>query len=225
MSLRIRRWLSHNPFWKLGSLATAILLWYFMVGAPEQITLESVPLAYRNLRPELVLSSVLPDSVRVELSGRARYLTRQNLDRLRVLFDLGNVYEAGSITRTVSEADLNLPSGIAFLSAVPSQLRLSFDRLTVREVPVSIVTEGAPPDGHYVVKQEVMPERVSIAGPQARVNALSAAPTEPIDLTGNTGITEYRVSVSLADSRLDLRSSGEVRVRITVEKGSSQTGK
>jgi hypothetical protein len=225
MQATIRRWFSHNPLWKLGSLGAAIALWYAMIGVPEQVTLEAVPLGYRNLRPELVLSSVPPDSIRLELSGHTRRLTRQNLDGLKVLFDLGNVYESGEITRTVSEADLNLPPGITFLSAVPSQLRLSFDRLTVREVPVSVVTKGTPPQGHQIVKQEVTPERVSIAGPAARVNAMAAVTTEPVDVTGNTGITEYHVNVSIADPRVDLRSSGAVLVRITVEKGSFQRGK
>ena len=225
MAPAIRRWLSHNPLWKLGSLAAAILLWYFMVGAPEQVTLESVPLAYRNLRSELVLGSMPPDSIRLELSGHPRRLTRENLDGIKVLLDLGNVRDRSEITHTLSEADLNLPPGIAFLSAVPAQLRLSFDRLSVREVPVSITTKGEPEQGYHIIKQEVTPERVSIAGPEARVNAITAVPTEPVDLGGNPGAAEYRVNVSLSDPRLDLRSSGAVLVRITMGKGSSRKAK
>ena len=50
----IWRGFRRNLVWKLASLALAVLLWSAVVGEPEGVTVQAVPVLYRNLSRDLL---------------------------------------------------------------------------------------------------------------------------------------------------------------------------
>ena len=212
------RLITHNFGWKLGSLVMAVLLWFAIVGEPELVTTRSVPILYKNLPDGLLIGPDAPNQVRVELRGPSSKLTSTSVSDLAVLLDLFSITSPGERTFTLSDSDLRVPQGVTFLRAVPSQLRLRFARLRSKEVPVQIQISGIPSSGYRIVRQEVTPDTLRIAGPEARVEAISSALTDAIDLSGLSQTFESRVNTLVNDPEVRLESSPIVTVRVTIEK-------
>jgi len=216
------RSLTRNFWWKLGSLALAVVLWVAIVGEPVLVTTHSVPILYRNLPPNLLIGSDALDSVRVELRGPSGKLTATNLSDLAVMLDLSSVSGPGERTFTLSDHDLRLPEGVIFLRAVPSQLRIRFARLETKDVPVQVRIAAPPPKGYRVTRQEVAPAVLRIAGPQLRVQQTNSAETDAIDLSAITQTSQFHVSAFLADPQVRLESAPSVNVTVTIEKAGNE---
>lgn len=211
------RRLTHNLGWKLASLVLAVLLWFAVVGEPELVTLQSVPVLYRNLPRGLLLLSDAPESVRVELRGPSGRLSQAILSQVFVALDLSNVAGPGEQTFTLSSTEFSLPQGIAFLRAVPSQLRLDFDRIASRDVPVKIRLKGSPPPGYRVVGQEIAPNVLRVSGPERRIEGLAGAETDLIDVQRLTQTTQVKTNAFIPDPRVQFESEPVVTVKLTIE--------
>ena len=212
------RFLTHNWMAKLGSLAFAALLWLAILGEPELVTTHTAPILYKSLPPGLLIGSDALDQVRVELRGPSGKLSPDRLAEMAVLLDLSDVKGPGERTFTLSDADFHLPQGVAFLRSVPSQLRVRFARLVSREVPVNVRISAPLPPGYRMARQEADPQVLRIAGPEARVNSVTTAETDAIDLSGITASRDVKVTAFIADPQIRFEVSPVVTVKLTIEK-------
>lgn len=222
----IWRWVKHNFGWKLASLLLAVALWFAVVGQPELVTIQAVPVLYRNLPKGLLVLSDAPDTVRAELRGRSGTLTPASLAEVFASLDLSGVAAPGEQTFTLSSAEFSLPQGVEFLRAVPSQLRVQFERTLLREVPVTIRLKGTPPAGLRITAQQVTPGMLRISGPEGQVKAIGSAETDLIDVSNLTQTTDAKVNTFVANARVQFESPPVVTVRLTIEntdKGTGQT--
>ncbi len=211
-------WFPKNLGWKLGSLALAILLWLAFSSAPAVVTNHTAPIVYRNLLTGWMISGNAPETVHLELRGPAGRLTVASLAETVVLLDLADIGNTEDRTFTISESNLNLPPGVTFLRAVPSQLRLHLARLAEKQVPVEIRFSGSLPDGYQLTAKTVVPDRLSIAGPETRVAAVTQVQTDPINLHSVTQSGDFRVDTFVDDSQVRLDSPPEVTVHLTIER-------
>jgi YbbR domain-containing protein len=214
------RWLTRNFGWKLGALALSAVLWFAIIGEPELVTTRAVPILYKGLPRDLLIVPEGVEAVRVEVRGPAGRLTGASLSDVAVTLDLSHVSGPGERTFTLSEGDLRLPEGVTFLHAVPSQLRMRFARRKTKEVPVQIRFTSQLPAGFRLIGQETIPDVLQISGPETRVDAVSAAQTDAIDLSAVRESQEVRVNTFLADPQVSLESPPLVRVKLMVEKTS-----
>jgi hypothetical protein len=210
--------LTYNFGWKLGALALAVLLWFAVQGEPELVTIQAVPVLYRNLPSGLMLLSDAPDSVRAELRGPSGRLTRTTLADVIVGLDLSGVGGPGEQTFTLSSSDFALPQGVTFLRAVPSQLRLNFDRILEKEVPVQVRLKGDPPDGYSLTGTEITPRSLRISGPATHMGSIQNAQTDEVNLAGLTQTTSVKVNAFVADARAQFESPPLVTVTVTIGK-------
>lgn len=217
-----RRWwwrrLTHNFGWKLVSLALSIALWMAVVGQPELVAIQPVPLLYRNLPRNLLLLSDAPDQVRAELRGSSGRLTRETLSDVFAAVDLSGVTNPGTQTFTLSASDFSLPQGVAFLRTVPSQVSLRFDRVLSKTVPVQIQLTGTLPPGYRLAAETVQPETLQVSGPETNVRGIEFAKTDPVDVSGVTQNLEIKVNAFVSEQRAQFSSAPLVTVRLTVEK-------
>lgn len=216
------RALTSNLQWKALALLISLGLWYAVVGEPELVTSQSVPVFYKNLPRDLEIGSEVPDRVHLEIRGPAGKLRPNELADTAVLVDLSPVQTAGERTFTVTEGSINLPMGVMLLRAVPSQLRLRFERMQSKEVPVQVRSGSPPPAGYEVVEEKLTPTKVRILGPESRVQQVETAQTDPIDLHSIVGKAEFRVHAYVADPQVRFEGSPMVKVNVTVEKKQAQ---
>jgi YbbR domain-containing protein len=196
----------------------AILVWLIMAGAPEEVTLQSAPILYENLRNGLVLSSDTPANLQVELRGAAGKLTQSTMSSVFVKLDLSEVTSPGEQTFTLSSAEFSLPHGVAFLRAVPSQVRLRIFRIAAKDVPVRVRLDGSPPAGYRITHADPVPDRLRISGPEPRVQSTLTADTDLIDVRSLTRDTVVRTNAFVDDARVQFESPPAVRVKLTIEK-------
>jgi len=213
--------ITRNFGWKLLSLGIAVALWMVAAREPEFATSLSVPIEFKNIPEDLDIGGNLPDRVRLEVRGPAGRLSRDNLADAAVVLDLSDA-RAGQRTYTLRSSSVSLPFGISFYRAVPSQITLRFDQLITRVVAVRPVLTSVP-EGYRVSSTVVVPARVSIRGPEARVAGVSQVMTDPVDLTGVVSQKEFRTRVNVGDPvvRLD---TAEVAVRVTLERSTPGRG-
>lgn len=212
------RLITRNFWWKLGSLALAVLLWLAILGETELVTTHSTPILYKNLPRGLLIGSDAIDQVRVELRGPSGKVSPERLAEMTVLLDLSDVKGPGERTFTLSDADFVLPQGVIFIRSLPSQLRVRFARLLSRDVPVNVRVYAPPPGGYRILRQEVVPDKLRIAGPEGRVSAVASAETDAIDLSGATSSREIKVNAFVSDPQVRFETSPVVTVKLTIEK-------
>jgi YbbR domain-containing protein len=208
---------TRNLGWKLLSLLIAIVLWVAVSREPEVATSLSVPVDFKNLRDDLDIDGNLPDSVRLEVRGASGSLTRDNLSTLAVVLDLSDA-ALGEHTYSIRGRNLNLPSGVVFYRAVPSQLTLHFSQLVVKEEPVQPLYVNTPA-GYRVASQQFSPVQVRIRGAQDRVRVINQVRTDPMDLSGVAGDRVFHTHLNIGDAQVRLvEVPSDITVRVKLEK-------
>jgi YbbR domain-containing protein len=208
--------LFENAGWKLFAVVVAAALWAVVVGGPELTTSISAPIEYQNLPAGLEMSLDTPDHVYLEVQGLRPMLHDSSLGRASVLLNLSSVQTPGERTVTIESRNIDLPEGVRLIRAMPSQLRLRFERQVQAEIPVRVRLGAPPPEGYRLRQQQVAPQTVRIVGPESRVRQLTHAETDPIDLSRVVGKAEFRVHVYVGDPQVRLVSSPVVVVSVAL---------
>ncbi len=208
-----------NLGWKLLSLLIAVALWIAVAREPEVATSLSVPVDFKNMRDDLDIEGNLPDRVRLEVRGPSGSLTRDSLSTVAVVLDLADAH-AGERTYSIRGRNLNLPTGVVFYRAVPSQLTLHFDQLVFKDEPVQPSYVNIPPF-YRIASQELIPAKVRIRGAQDRVQAINQIRTDPMDLSGVTAEKVFHTHLNIGDAQVRLvETPADVTVRVKLEKNS-----
>jgi YbbR domain-containing protein len=214
----VRRFFTENFGWKLLSLASATVLWFWLIAESELATSVSVPVQFENLPGDLELSSEVVERLFLKVRGPVSRLNLEQLSRATVLLDLSNVNSDGEFTYNLDENTVRLPSGLKLTRVVPSQVRVLFEKRATRDVPVEVRFAGPPPDGYRVANVWISPQRVRITGAESHVSRTNNALTDPIDLQSTVGDKDFRTSVYLEDTHVRLESTASVLVRVRLEK-------
>ena len=214
----MRRFLRENLRWKLLSLAIAAVLWYAVVREPWYAASVSAPLEFSNVPRNLEISSEKPDTINLEMEGPAGQLDQQDLAGVSMVLDLGSIVKPGEQAFTLGQGSAKLPAGVSLIRAVPSQIRLRFERRLTREVPVRVRVTGTSDDPE-ARNRSVVPPSLGIVGPESRVKQVEYAETDVIDLTGVTGEKVFHVGVFVADPQVRFESTPQVTVKVGPAKG------
>jgi len=212
------QWAAKNIGWKLSALALSTLVWIAMTADPPVTSTISAPVQYKNIPRELEMSSDVVDKVQLEVRGPSGKLTPAGLSDTAVVLDLSSVLRPGERTFPLREARIQLPPGVIMQQSIPNQIRLHFERRMVRDVPVEVRIANPPPSGYQIVSRRVVPPQLRIIGPESRVKELTHVDTDPLDLGGVVGTTQFSVQTYISDPRVRFESSGRVTVHVEVRK-------
>lgn len=204
--------------WKLISLALAVMLWLSTAGEPETGTSLAVPVFYQNSPREWEISSSVIDRVRLEVHGPASKLTQHAMADAAVLVDLSVVKRPGEITIPLDGAWIALPSGVHVDRVMPPQVRLRFERRMQRNLPVQVRVSAQPPAGYEIASLRAVPASVQVEGPESSVEAMAAAETDDLDLSGVTGKESIATHASLDDPMVRFVKGSRVVVEVEVRR-------
>jgi len=210
--------LTRNIGWKLLALAMAVALWVTVAHEPELATTLSVPIEFKNIPEDLDIGANVPERVRLELRGPSGRLSRDNLTDVAVILDLSDA-NAGERTYNIRPSNVNLPAGVNFYRAVPSQVTLRFDRMVTREVEIGIPPfSKGPPDGYRVRAYTLEPSKTKIRGPGQRIRGITRVMVDPVDLSGVVSEREFHTHINVGDPQVRLEAPSDVTLRVTLEK-------
>jgi hypothetical protein len=211
--IRLLRLVLENFWWKLLSLAAAVVIWAMVASEPELATFATVRLEYKNLPEDLEISSEPISSVVLEVRGPSGELRGVGEGvRPTVVLDMGDV-GPGQRTFMVGDGNVKLARGVHLVRSIPSQVTFNFEIRRVAQVPVQVRWLGDPSG---LPKSSVDPAAEEIVGPASRVARIRAAITDPVDVAGLRSRDEVRVNVALdpPDPFVRLQSSPQVTVSI-----------
>jgi YbbR domain-containing protein len=210
--------ITQNLGWKLLSLAIATLLWALVASEPELATFETVRLEYRNLADDIEISSDPVSTVTLELSGPSGELRGVGASvRPAVVLDMSGVQQ-GQRTFMIGDGNVRLARGVRLVRAIPSEIRLDFERRAVRAVKVVPRFSSAGSNGYSIAQYRVEPPDLRIAGPNSRVARVNAAVTDPVDVSSVVGTSEFRINAFVDDPYVRILSSPQVAVTVTMRK-------
>ncbi len=213
----MKQLLTNNLGWKLLSLLIAIALWIAVAREPELATSLSVPIEFKNIPGDLDIGSNVPDRVHLEVRGPSGRLSRDNLANVALILDLSDAH-SGERTYNIHPYDFNLPAGLTFYRAIPSQITLRFDRTSSQSVKIFPRYSKPPPEGYRVRAYVLEPETIRIRGPEERVKRIDRVWTDPVDLSSVVSSAEFHTHVNLGDAQVRLDAPSVITLRVTLEK-------
>lgn len=214
----MRRALTANFGWKLLSVGIAFVLWAIMGRQSEMEMNVSAPVQYRNIPDDLEISSEIPERVNLEIRGPSDRLTSAYLSTASVELDFSALHAPGERTFNIDARHTRLPLGISLTRAVPSQIRLRFDRTVSRDVQVRARFYGTPPEGYRIAECILQPSIVHLRGPESHVMPIQEVQTDPIDLGGLIGRHVGRIHAYVGDPQVRLVGQEQIEYQVTMEK-------
>ncbi|MBX5496680.1 MAG: YbbR-like domain-containing protein [Bryobacteraceae bacterium] len=212
------RYVTANLGWKILSLLIAIVLWYAIVDDPQHSMIVSAPVQFRGLSPDLDIGSDVPSTIELEVRGPSSRLTDLSGTRIPVVIDLSKEDVPGERTFSISERNIDLPSGVTFSRSIPSQLRLRLERKVSKLVPVQVRFAGPPPAGYRVAAVKTFPDKVEIRGPESHVERVEAVETDPVSLATVVSEVEFRAQLYVADPFVSFAKNEPITVRVRTER-------
>ncbi|MFO7259855.1 MAG: YbbR-like domain-containing protein [bacterium] len=203
MARRVTELITRNWTLKLTALGLALLLWSVVKAeAPVRVTIPDVPVevALRDAR-WAPAAPPAPGTVSVVFSGPVRDLLRLAVERPRIVIPVDEVKDSAEVhllqPRWVQVGDDG--ERVRAEDIRPSTVRLSFERVTTRLLPVVAATRGEPLAGYRLDGPiRVDPPAITVSGPASRLAELEVVRLPTVDISGFTGPTAITVSVDTA---------------------------
>jgi len=151
-----------------------------------------------SAKSDLVVTSDMPDRVRVSLRGRTSVIKAvKSGDAGQVVMDLSGREDEGTFTFYFEPEMFDFPSGVEILHITPESVPVRIEKIVSRRVTVNVRTNGRPKPGLELEGVPVaVPPEVTISGPSSVVNGVSGLDTEEIGIE-ELGVGEHEIHVPL----------------------------
>ena len=211
----LRDYVMENTGLKVLALMITAVIWLSVASRPvREVTLLDIPITFPKA-PTLTITKYGAQSARVTLRGPSDVV-----DLIRAS-DLSLIGEVGAVEPGVRVIQLkldrgNLPNSVEELRIEPLSVRVTVERVLEKEVPVKPRFDGEPPSGYEIVRWEVKPETITIAGGASLLKDVNEVSTETVTLTNLTAPISEQVAIDLGSPNITI--SGDRRnVTLTIE--------
>ncbi len=219
----LREYVLKNLPFKLVSLAIAVMLWW-AVGRDSAIEIPmTVPLEFQHAPPNLEITSNYPFEAQITIRGPEHLLEGMHPSQVHAILDLEGA-GPGERTYDLSATQVQVPRNVKVVQVVPAQFHISFDRSATRSVEVQPRVLGTLLSGYGMKNPLAVPSRVTIVGPEKRVNTIVNAMTDPVDATGVVGSATFTTHAYVDDPLVRVQTPGPIYVTVTTEKVSKKAG-
>ncbi len=199
---------------KAVALVITFALWLGVTGlrAPTTARLKNIALNLRVSNNIEVTNSPVQE-VDLVMTGDKRKIDQINPRDLVVSLDLTEV-QAGDRTVQITPENVNveLPTGVKLEEVQPNKIAVKLETVMEREIPVRAETEGSVAQGFEIYGTAVLPNKVSVRGPESYINSLDFISTEKIDVENRredftalqVGLNVVNPKVTLIDTVVDV---------------------
>jgi diadenylate cyclase len=219
----LREYVFHNFFLKLTSLLLAVLLWWAVARDPRVEIALTVPIEFHNMPGELEISSEKVPQAEIRVRGPARVVRELSSADIHPVLDLQGA-GIGEKTFDLTQREIRLDHDLEVVQVVPAQFRVSLDRRTSREVEVHPRVIGTFASGFRILETITDPKKITIIGPDKRVNSIESAITDPVDATGVMGRATFTTNAYIADPLVRVAKPVPIHVTVITEKHPGKAG-
>jgi YbbR domain-containing protein len=202
---------------KLGSLLLAVGLWFVVARDPIAEIETRVPIEFRNLPENIEIDSATFTQAQVRVRGPARLIHRLQPGDVRAQVDLASV-RPGERTFDLTSRQVHTPQDLDVVQIIPSQFQLSFDLRATRTVEVRPRVIGSFAAGMRVSQVLADPASILISGPRRRVEAVEAATTDPVDVSGAMTRATVVTQAYVTDPLIQIVHPTPIRVTVIMER-------
>jgi YbbR domain-containing protein len=201
---------------KIAALGLGTLLWFTISGQQVERTVSRVPVVYRNVPTGLQITGDLTEAVTVHVRGSENQISRLQTDEVSAVVDLSDAASGQRSTFPLRTDQIAVPAGVEVMWVDPAEVTLTLEAAGTAAMPIEPAVDGQPARGFAISTIQVDPASVTLAGPQSRLRAATAATTEPVSVAGATATVTAVVNVSPMDAELRLREPLSARVTVTI---------
>lgn len=212
----LQRVLFHNLGLKIVSLLFAIALWMVVARDPIAEVELKVPIEFRNLSDRLEIDSASFTEAQIRVRGPERVIHRLQPADVRAEIDLSNV-RPGEQTFDLTGRHVHVPQDLEVVQIIPGQFHLSFDNRATRVVEVRPRVTGTFASGMRLARVIADPPNVEITGPRRRIDAVEAAITDPVDVSGATTRATFVTQAYVPDPLIQVVHSVPIHVTVIME--------
>lgn len=212
----LRRHVLHNLGLKVTSLLLATALWLAVASSPSSEVALSVPIILRSMPAALEVSSEQIPEAQIRIRGPERIVRQLHASDVHVEIDLSGMKpgeRSFDLTRAIS-----VPDRLEVAQVVPSEVHLAFDTRATRRVPVKPRVTGTFTSGYELGQIDADPADVELIGPKKQIDAIDAAVTDPIDVTGVLDRITVTRPAYVSDALIQVTDPHPVRITIIMQK-------
>ncbi len=203
---------------KIVSILIALILWWAVAhDQPAEIAL-SVPIEFYNTPEHLEISSERIQRAEVRVMGPARILRQMTNADIDAVIDLAGAHVGQHTFDLTPKQIRHVPHNVHIVQVVPSQVRLELDRSASKVVDVTPRVIGTFAAGYRLGDVEVSPAKITIVGPQSRLNNIDAAITDPVDATGLVGRGTFTTQAFVGDPLVQQLNPEPIHVTVSTTK-------
>jgi YbbR domain-containing protein len=221
------RAVTENWALKLAALALALLLWAAVrADTPKAATFRNVTVQVDLRDPDWQLAGEPdPPGIHVTVIGSTSDLMTLAGQPPRIILPVDRVADSVE-TQVVPLQWVQLPRGLRQARVValrPDTIRLSYERLATRSLPVKIRLTGELPDGYEIASPVTAnPAVVDVRGPARLVAMMDSVRLVPVDVSGLRSTTNVPAPIDRAALGPVRVSPAEVNVVLRI--GRVETG-
>ncbi|MDI6845418.1 MAG: CdaR family protein [Candidatus Saccharicenans sp.] len=224
----IKELLLRNWQLKLLALFLALVLWIILI--PEEKTFAeknlTINLELVNIPPEVEVLEQPDTTLNLKIRARKRLINELKPENFTARLDMSraSIYQQEYL---IDSTMIKAPAGVEIVSFSPVYVHVKLDRTKKLEMEVVPTIIGRVPEGYRLVKTEVNPAWVMVAGPESKIRPKDRVITSPIDVSTLTASTILEVDLILPRPELRLLTPyPRARVTLVIEKtaGASSSG-
>lgn len=202
---------------KIIAVVLVFGLWFVFGHRTETIRRDFVvPIEYRNLAQDRIISEAKPKEVTVTLSGSERSFNLLDAKELKLSMDMLKVKE-GEDKYYLEKNMVRKPAGLSLVNIEPKEISLKLFKMISISIPVQIKAEGRPLSGAMIKEIKIEPQNVAVRIPDTVDRNKILITTEPIDLKSITETTTLTPKLIIpAEIRFPDDKLPEVKVTIKV---------
>jgi YbbR domain-containing protein len=217
MSDRLRHSVLHNIWLKVMSLVLATVLWFAVAHDPIAVVAFDVPIEFSGIPENLEISSETTPRAQVRMRGPERVIRRMQPADVYAEVDLSGIHPGERVFDLTSN-QIHRPSELEIVQVVPSQFHIALDLRVTRQVTVQPRVVGKFADGYQIARIAVDPASILVSGPKKHVDAVDAAITDPIDVSGAINQMSFVRHPYVSDPLIQVATPDPVRITVIMEK-------
>jgi len=211
--------LTNNYVEKIIAVILACGLW-LVFGHRQEIVRRDfvIPVEYRNLASDMIISEPKPKEVNISLNGSEREFNLVDSKALKLSLDMVNAKE-GESDFLLTKDLIRYPASLSLINMEPNKISLKVYKMIYLNVPVKLETKGSSSNGVTIKGMKVEPKELTIIIPSTNKSNKITIATEAVDLKNiNKTTTLFPKLITPPDVRFPNDKYPEVKVTIEAVK-------
>lgn len=214
----MRRIVFENFRLKLLALVFSFALWFFVAGQSNTEVGFLVPLGFKSMPRDLVMTGTPPGEIEVRVMGPKLFINNLSPTQIIAELDLAGAKE-GLNTYRLTIKDVITPMGVEVVKLRPNSVDIRMDRVVRVTLPVKPRLNGRPAPGYRVAGIVVTPSSVTATGVRKEIREIGFINTHPVDITRLSSSTTFTAGLEVTEQEFRSISDEKVSVRVLIERG------